>query len=92
MIRFLCRRLLWFAITLLVVITVSFALMHSVKGGPFDNERELHPAVEANIKARYHLDWPLWRQFLHYVGPFNLDERELDTAIRRLREELLASS
>ena len=74
MLRFLFRRFLWFGITIMTVMTVSFFLMHSVKGGPFDGERKLDPVVEANIKARYHLDWPLWRQYLHYVGPFNLDD------------------
>lgn len=73
MLRFLLRRLLWFVITLLVVISVSFVLMRQVKGGPFDAERSLHPAIERNIKARYHLDWPLWKQFVQYVGPLNLD-------------------
>ncbi|MEM9802764.1 MAG: ABC transporter permease subunit [Planctomycetota bacterium] len=74
MLRFLLRRLLWFVITIFTVMTVSFFLMHSVKGGPFDGERKLDPVIEANIKARYHLDWPVWRQYLHYVGPFNLDD------------------
>ncbi|MFT5734616.1 MAG: oligopeptide transport system permease protein [Planctomycetota bacterium] len=74
MLRFLFRRFLWFGITIMTVMTVSFVLMHSVKGGPFDGERKLDPVIEANIKARYHLDWPLWRQYLHYVGPFNMDD------------------
>ena len=77
MIRFLFKRFLWFVLTLLVVITVSFFLMRGVRGGPFSNERTLHPVIEANLKARYHLDWPQWKQFLHYVGPFNLDESGL---------------
>ena len=75
MLRFLARRFLWFVITISTVMTVSFFLMHSVKGGPFDGERKLDPVIEANIKARYHLDWPLWRQYLQYVGPFNLDDQ-----------------
>ena len=74
MIRFLVRRLLWFALTLWVVATVSFGLMHAVRGGPFDGERRFNPAIERNIEARYHLDWPLWKQYAAYVGPFNLDE------------------
>lgn len=73
MLRFLLRRLLWFAVTLFAVVAVSFVLMRQVKGGPFDGERTLHPAIERNIEARYHLDWPVWKQFLQYVGPLNLD-------------------
>ena len=76
--RFLLRRLFWFALTLWVVVTVSFFLMRSVRGGPFSEERELHPAVERNLRARYHLDWALWKQYLQYVGPLNLDERGLE--------------
>jgi oligopeptide transport system permease protein len=74
MLRFLLRRALWFVITVFTVMLVSFVLMRSVRGGPFDSERAMDPAVRANIEARYHLDWPLWRQFAHYVGPFNLDD------------------
>ena len=75
MLGFLARRLWWFVVTLFCVVTVSFLLMKSVRGGPFDSERELPDAIERNIKARYHLDWPLWRQYMQYVGPFNLDEQ-----------------
>ena len=75
MLPFLLRRFLWFLLTLFCVVTVSFFLMRAVKGGPFDTDRDLHPAVEANIEAKYHLDWPLWKQYLQYVGPLNLDEK-----------------
>jgi len=78
MIAFLWRRFFWFVITLWAVVTVSFFLMRSVRGGPFSNERSLHPSIEANLQARYHLDWPLWKQYLQYVGPFNLDEHGPD--------------
>jgi oligopeptide transport system permease protein len=75
MIRFLLRRLAWFLLTVWLVVTVSFFLMRSVKGGPFSAERSLSAAIERNLRTRYHLDWPAWKQYLHYVGPFNLDER-----------------
>jgi len=75
MLHFLLRRLFWFAVTLWVVVTVSFVLMRQVRGGPFDGERALNPVVAHNVEARYHLDWPLWKQYLQYVGPLNLDER-----------------
>ncbi len=77
MLGFLLRRLGWFVITSWVVITVSFFLMRKVPGGPFSGERNLTPEIEANINAKYHLDWPTWKQYLHYLGPLNLDERGL---------------
>lgn len=74
MIRFVARRFVAFVLTLWAVVTLSFALMHAVRGGPFDGERALSPAIEANLNARYHLDWPLWKQYAAYVGPLNWDE------------------
>ncbi len=63
MTSFLFRRLIWMAITLWIVFTASFFLMRSVPGGPLDGERALEPEIEANIKARYHLDEPLLQQY-----------------------------
>jgi oligopeptide transport system permease protein len=73
LIRFLARRLVWFAATLLAVVTLSFFLMRAVRGGPFDAERRLDPTIERNLRARYHLDWPMWKQLAAYLGPLNLD-------------------
>jgi oligopeptide transport system permease protein len=74
MTRFLARRLAWFALTVWAVISIAFLLMRSIPGGPFSAERKLHPTVEAAVNARYHLDWPLWKQYLQTLGPLNLDE------------------
>jgi oligopeptide transport system permease protein len=62
-IAFLIKRLLWMVLTLWIVFTVSFFLMRAVPGGPFDRERRLEPEIEANIRARYHLDEPLAKQY-----------------------------
>ena len=68
MIGFLVRRLGWMIITLWVVFTISFALMRSVPGGPLSSERALEPEIEKNIRARYHLDEPLMKQYLRELG------------------------
>ncbi|MBX3434416.1 MAG: ABC transporter permease [Pirellulales bacterium] len=63
MIAFCVRRLWWFVLTLWAVFTVSFVLMHSVPGGPFDGERQLPPEVKRNFEKKYGLDQPLWKQY-----------------------------
>ena len=68
MIGFMVRRLFWMALTLWVVFSVSFFLMRSVPGGPFDRERVLEPEIEANLKKRYHLDKPLVEQYFIELG------------------------
>ncbi|HEY5298145.1 MAG TPA: ABC transporter permease [Verrucomicrobiae bacterium] len=63
------RRIL-FAIPLLLVISaLAFALVHLAPGGPFDRERApASPEIERHIKAKYHLDEPVWKQYLRYLG------------------------
>ncbi|MGB8713663.1 MAG: oligopeptide ABC transporter permease OppB [Onishia taeanensis] len=68
MLRYTLKRLLQAIPTLLIVITLSFFLMHMAPGGPFDGERQLPPEIEANLMANYHLDEPVWKQYLIYMG------------------------
>lgn len=76
MIRFLFRRFLWFVITLFTVMAVAFFLMRQAPGGPFDTDRGIdNETIKRNIEAKYHLDWPLHKQFAQYVGPINLDDK-----------------
>ncbi len=59
-----------FAIPLLIVISaLAFALVHLAPGGPFDRERApVSPEITRNLEAAYHLDEPLWKQYLRYFG------------------------
>lgn len=61
------RRVLAALPTMLVVITVCYLLLHLTPGGPFDSERKVSAAVLANLQAKYHLDMPLWQQYLLYL-------------------------
>ena len=61
------RRVLSAIPTMLVVITVCYLLLHATPGGPFDAERKVSAAVLANLQAKYHLDLPLWQQYLLYL-------------------------
>jgi len=68
MARFVLRRLVTMALSLWLIITVTFVIMHSVPGGPFSSEKKAPPAVLQNLNARYHLDDPHWKQYLDYLG------------------------
>ena len=61
------RRLLAVIPTLLAVISVCYFLLHATPGGPFDTERQVSAAVLANLQAKYHLDLPVWQQYLLYL-------------------------
>ena len=58
MITYILKRLAVAVPTLLLLIIVSFLLMHAAPGGPFTQERQLPPAVLANLNAKYGLDQP----------------------------------
>lgn len=66
-IRFALFRLLSAVPTLFIVIVIAFLMVRAAPGGPFDEERALPPAIEANVEASFHLDEPLPRQFLRYL-------------------------
>ncbi len=65
---YVLRRLLVTIPTVLVVVTVCYMLLHFTPGGPFDSERKVSDAVLANLQAKYHLDLPLWKQYLYYLN------------------------
>ena len=60
------RRLITAVPTLWAVVTVCFFLMRLASGGPFDNQAPVPPEILENLRARYHLDQPLFSQYLDY--------------------------
>ena len=69
MYRYIIRRLLQFIPVLVGITLFTFVLMRAIPGGPFDfvGDRSLPPTVVANLEAKYHLDWPMWKQFISYL-------------------------
>jgi oligopeptide transport system permease protein len=68
MLAYTFRRLLITIPTLLVVIGLVYILLFSAPGGPFDSERVVPEAIQAQLMAKYHLDQPYWKQYLLYIG------------------------
>ena len=68
MARYLIGRILSLIFVLFVVSVITFVLMHSVPGGPFDETKSpLPPAAKANILAKYGLDKRMHVQYLSYM-------------------------
>ena len=62
------KRLLGLIPLLLVISFVAFLLMRAAPGGPFDRDRVVPPEVERSLKAKYHLDEPVLKQYARYLG------------------------
>ncbi len=68
MAKFILNRLVSSIITLFLIITITFFLMHAIPGGPFTREKALPPAVIEALNKKYHMDDPLYKQYFDYLG------------------------
>jgi len=62
------QRVLYAIFTLFIVTTITFFMMHAIPGGPFTREKHLPPEIEAILNEKYHLDDPLFKQYIDYLG------------------------
>lgn len=54
-------------LTVWIVITITFFVMHAVPGGPFLAEKAISAEAEAALNAKYGLDKPLGVQYVTYL-------------------------
>jgi oligopeptide transport system permease protein len=67
MLNYILKRLAIAVPTLLILIVLSYILMYAAPGGPFTREKALPPQVIENLRARYGLGEPLYKQIAIYV-------------------------
>ena len=65
--KYILKRIVLAVLTVWVVITVTFFVMHAVPGGPFVGEKATSPAVQKAMEAKYGLDKPLSVQYATYL-------------------------
>lgn len=68
--KYIAKRLGYLVVTLLIIMTATFFLMHSLPGTPFDSEKlyQLPVAQQKQVLAKYGLDQPVYVQYLKYMG------------------------
>ena len=64
---YILKRIGLAVLTVWVVITITFLVMHAVPGGPFLSEKTPSPEVQAALEAKYGLDKPLHEQYFQYL-------------------------
>lgn len=91
MLRYILRRLMAGILTIWVIITITFVLMHAVPGNPFQmkEENKTPPEVMARLEQKYGLDKPLWQQYLRYLndilhGDFGISFKKADTSVNEI--------
>lgn len=80
-------------VVLFVIVTLTFALLRMVPGGPFDQEKALPPDIKANIEKKYNLDQPILVQYKNYlVGILHGDLGESYKYLGRPVTEIISES
>ena len=77
---------------MLFVSLITFVLMHSVEGGPWDREKKLPDAVVQNLNVKYGLDQPLYQQYGTFVwnalrGDIGISFQRQDQPVRDILVE-----
>ena len=65
---YILKRILLAILTVWIVITVTFFVMHAIPGGPFVSEKAISKEAQAALEAKYGLDKPLFEQYTTYLS------------------------
>ncbi len=95
--KFVLSRTLTGIFVIFAVATITFFLLRTLPGGPFDAEKKLPPQIKKNIEAKYHLDEPVWKQYLFYLknlasGDFGPSYKYIDRSVNEIIGETLPVS
>jgi len=64
---FYLKRIVSMLITIILITTLTFTMMHSIPGGPFTRERPVPDEIMRALNEKYNLDDPLPVQYLNYM-------------------------
>ena len=67
MIQLILKRLFTYIPVLLVVVIITFLMIHAAPGGPFDAERVASPEIIEKLNEAYNLDKPTHVQIYNYL-------------------------
>ena len=82
MVKYVIKRVLYMLLTLLIIITVTFFMMHSIPGDPLASmARNLPEQTRENYYAKYGLDKPAGEQYLIFMEN-RITEGDLGESIR----------
>jgi oligopeptide transport system permease protein len=67
LIQLILKRLFTYIPVLLVVVIITFLMVHAAPGGPFDAERVASPEIIEKLNEAYNLDKPIHVQIYNYL-------------------------
>lgn len=92
--RYIIKRIIAGLITMFVLTTVTFFLMHAIPGGPFSpaEERKVPKAVMEKVQEKYGLNDPVHIQYVNYLknlaqGDFGISFKQTSVTVNELIEQ-----
>lgn len=90
--KYFLKRLAAAILTILLIATLTFFMMHSIPGGPFTRERPVPDSIMERLNEKYHLDDPVIVQYFDYMkGLVTLDLGPSFSVIGRDVMELISA-
>lgn len=95
MLKYIIKRVFIAVVSMFLLITITFFLMHAIPGSPFNatERKNMNPEVIEIIEARYGLNLPVHEQFFNYVK--NLMQGDMGQSMKKINysaNELIATS
>ena len=90
--KYIAKRILSGVITIVILITACFFLMHAIPGSPFaKGEQGVPEAVMQRLNEKYGLDQPLYKQYFTYLdqilhGDFGISYKNSSVQVNDLIE------
>ena len=90
--KYIAKRILSGVITIVILITACFFLMHAIPGSPFSKgEQGVPEAVMQRLNEKYGLDQPLYKQYITYLnqilhGDFGISYKNSSVQVNDLIE------
>lgn len=91
-VRHIIKRIFIAAITIWLLVTITFILMHVMPGEPFLGKKALPPDILASINAKYGLDQPIFEQYLHYISNLLQGDLGISLTTRRPVTQIIAQA
>ena len=68
MLKYVLKRMFLMVLTLYIVATITFFMMHSIPGSPFNSLQNVQPMVMAAIEEKYRMNDPTHIQYARYMS------------------------
>lgn len=91
-VSYIIKRIFIAAITIWLLVTITFVLMHVMPGEPFLGKKALPDDILASMNAKYGLDQPVYKQYIYYLSNVLQGDLGISLTSRRPVTQVIAQA